>query len=142
ILADIDGLDYEDKHYKRRKTYLEESLYKAYDKMDEIENSLAGAKVKKRSIMADKVTRDNIYKALIYFEDFYDKMNDSERREFMSVLLENVQINEYCRALWNAVLEENLSGKITVHSSLYAVAVYEKLGFVQTDDVRDERKKQ
>lgn len=92
ILADIDGLDYEDKHYKRRKTYLEESLYKAYDKMDEIENSLAGAKVKKRSIMADKVTRDNIYKALIYFEDFYDKMNDSERREFMSVLLENVQI--------------------------------------------------
>lgn len=104
--------------------------------------SLAGAKVKKRSIMADKVTGDNIYKALIYFEDFYDKMNDSERREFMSVLLENVQIYEYCRALWNAVLEENLSGKITVHSSLYAEAVYEKLGFMQTDDVQDERKKQ
>ena len=60
ILADIDALDYEDKHYKRRKTDLEERLYKAYDRMDEIENSLAGAKAKKRSIMADKVTGDNM----------------------------------------------------------------------------------
>ena len=92
ILADIDALDYEDKHYKRRKADLEDRLYKAYDRMDEIENALAGAKAKKRSIMADKVTGDNIYKALIYFEDFYDKMDESERREFMTVLLDNVQI--------------------------------------------------
>ena len=94
ILSDIDALDYEDKHYKRRKADLEDRLYKAYDRMDEIENALAGEKAKKRSIMADKVTGDNIYKALIYFEGFYDKMNDSERREFMLVLLDNVQIYE------------------------------------------------
>ncbi len=94
ILEDIDALDYEDKHYKRRKTDLEDRLYKAYDKMDEIENALSGAKAKKRSIMADKVTGDNIYKALIYFDDFYDKMDESERREFMTVLLDNIQIYE------------------------------------------------
>ena len=44
--------------------------------------------------MADKVTGDNIYKALIYIDEFYDKMNESERREFMTVLLDNVQIYE------------------------------------------------
>ena len=60
--------------------------------MDEIENVLSGARAKKRSIMADKVTGDNIYKALIYFDDFYDKMDESERREFMTVLLDNIQI--------------------------------------------------
>ena len=94
ILSDIDALDYEDKHYKRRKSDLEDRLYKAYDKMDEIENVLSGARAKKRSIMADKVTGDNIYKALIYFDDFYDKMDESERREFMTVLLDNIQIYE------------------------------------------------
>lgn len=94
ILADIDALDHEDKHYKRRKTDLEDRLYIAYDKMDEMEYALADAKAKKRSILADKVTGDNIYKALIYFDEFYDKMNDSERREFMLVLLDNVQIYE------------------------------------------------
>jgi len=62
--------------------------------MDEIENVLSGARAKKRSIMADKVTGDNIYKALIYFDDFYDKMDESERREFMTVLLDNIQIYE------------------------------------------------
>ena len=94
ILADIDELDYEDKHYKRRKVDLEDRLYKAYDKIDAIENALADARAKKRSIMADKVTGDNIYKALIYIDEFYDKMNESERREFMTVLLDNVQIYE------------------------------------------------
>ena len=94
ILSDIDALDYEDKHYKRRKADLEDRLYKAYDKMDEIENVLSGAKAKKCSIMADKVTGDNIYKALIYFDDFYDKMDESERREFMTVLLDNIKIYE------------------------------------------------
>ena len=94
ILADIDELDYEDKHYKRRKVDLEDRLYKTYDKMDAIENALADARAKKRSIMADKVTGDNIYKALIYIDKFYDKMNESERREFMTVLLDNVQIYE------------------------------------------------
>ena len=44
--------------------------------------------------MSDKVTGDNIYKALIYIDEFYDKMNESERREFMTVLLDNVQIYE------------------------------------------------
>lgn len=31
---------------------------------------------------------DNIYKALIYIDDFYDKMDDSKCYEFMTVLLD------------------------------------------------------
>lgn len=42
------------------------------------------------------------------------------------------------RSLWNAVLADNTAKKITVHSSLYAVEVYKKLGFIPTDDVQGE----
>lgn len=42
------------------------------------------------------------------------------------------------RALWNAILDENAVKEITVHSSLYAVDIYKKLGFVQTDATQDE----
>ena len=35
ILSDMDSLDYEDKHYQRRKTDLENHLYKTYDKIDD-----------------------------------------------------------------------------------------------------------
>lgn len=42
------------------------------------------------------------------------------------------------RRLWNVMLKDNESKIITVHSSLYAVPVYERLGFVKTDDVQKE----
>ena len=70
-MSDIDSLDYEDKHYQRRKTDLE-----------------------KRSLLADKITGDNIYKALIFFDKLYAKMNEAEKREFLSQLVDNVQIYE------------------------------------------------
>ena len=53
LLSDIDSLEYEDKHYQRRKTDLENRLYKTYD-----------------------------------------KMNEAEKREFLSQLVDNVQIYE------------------------------------------------
>ena len=49
ILSDIDSLDYEDKHYQRRKTDLENRLYKTYDKIDEAEELLISAKTKKNA---------------------------------------------------------------------------------------------
>lgn len=68
ILSDIDSLDYEDKHYQRRKTDLENRLYITYDKIEEAEELLVSAKAKRRSLLADKITGDNIYKALIFFD--------------------------------------------------------------------------
>ena len=94
ILADLDNLDYEDKHYQRRKTDLENRLSKTYDKIEEAENSLVEAKSKKRSILAEKVCGDNIYKALIFFDKMYEPMNEAERREFLTQFIEKVEIYE------------------------------------------------
>ena len=94
ILSDMDSLDYEDKHYQRRKTDLENHLYKTYDKIDDAEKLLVSAKAKKRSLLADKITGDNIYKALVFFDKLYAQMNEAEKREFLSQLVDNVQIYE------------------------------------------------
>ena len=94
ILSDMDSLDYEDKHYQRRKTDLENHLYKTYDKIDDAEELLVSAKTKKRSLLSDKITGDNIYKALVFFDKLYAQMNEAEKREFLSQLVDNVQIYE------------------------------------------------
>lgn len=94
ILSHMDSLDYEDKHYQRRKTDLENHLYKTYDKIDDAEELLVSAKAKKRSLLADKITGDNIYKALVFFDKLYAQMNEAEKREFLSQLVDNVQIYE------------------------------------------------
>ena len=52
ILSDIDSLDYEDKHYQRRKTDLENRLYKTYDKIEEAE---------KREFLSQLVDNVQIY---------------------------------------------------------------------------------
>ena len=46
-------------------------MYKTYDKIDDAEELLVSAKAKKRSLLADKITGDNIYKALVFFEKLY-----------------------------------------------------------------------
>ena len=110
ILSDIDSLDYEDKHYQRRKTDLENHLYKTYDKIDDAEKLLVSAKAKKRSLLADKITGDNIYKALVFFDKLYAQMNEAEKREFLSQLVDNVQIYEERKenGLWLKSIEFKL----------------------------------
>ena len=87
-------MDYEDKHYKRRKADLEDRLSKTYDKIEETENALVEAKAKKCSILAEKFYGDNIYKALIFFDKMYEPMNEAERREFLTQFIEKVEIYE------------------------------------------------
>ena len=53
----------------------------SYDKIEETENALVEAKAKKRSILAERVCEDNIYKALIFFDKMYELMNEAERRQ-------------------------------------------------------------
>ena len=61
-------MDYEDAHYQRIKTDYENILYKTYDKIDEKEELLIEARAKKRAILADKISAENIYKAIIHNE--------------------------------------------------------------------------
>ena len=42
------------------------------------------------------------------------------------------------KMLWNAFLADSGKDKITVNSSLYAVGIYEKLGFIKTAEVQTE----
>ena len=69
-------------------------MYKTYDKIDDAEELLVSAKAKKRSLLADKITGDNIYKALVFFDKLYAQMNEAEKREFLSQLVDIVQIYE------------------------------------------------
>ena len=55
---------------------------------------LISAKTKKRALLADKITGDNIYKALIFFDKLYAQMSEAEKREFLSQLVDNDTQNE------------------------------------------------
>ena len=93
-LEEIETLDPDARHYKRQKADLDDRLYRMYDKIDDQEQSLIEARAKKQSIESEKVTGDNIYKILIYFDKFYSLMNEEERRKLMESLIQEIQIYE------------------------------------------------
>ena len=94
IIEEIDSMDAEDRHFEIRKKDLNDRLNKMYDKIEESSDLLATALNKKRSIEADKLTVDNIYKVLICFDKLYDKMNQTEKRQLVSALVDKVEIYE------------------------------------------------
>lgn len=92
LIEEIDSLDPDDKHYIKRKADLDDRLYKMYDKIEDTENLLIAARAKKMSIEAEKLTGDNIYKVLIYFDKLYSVMNEQEKRQIMESLISEIQI--------------------------------------------------
>lgn len=94
LMEEIDSLDPDDKHYIQQKADLDNRLYHMYDKIEDVEKLLITARAKKRSIEAEKLTSDNIYKVLTCFEKLYALMNDVERRQLMESLLSEVHIHE------------------------------------------------
>lgn len=94
LMEEIDNLNPDDRHYIRRKADLDDRLYRMYDKIEELEEQLIAARAKKTSIEAEKITGDNIYKVLIYFDKLYFAMSDVERRQLIEALIAEIQIYE------------------------------------------------
>ena len=63
-----------------------------YDKIEDTESLLIADRAKKQAIEAEKLTGDNIYKVLIYFEKLYGVMNEAERRQLIEALISDIQV--------------------------------------------------
>lgn len=51
-------------------------------------------KQRNRLLKLKKLTGDNIYKVLIYFDKLYKVMNDVERRQLITALISEIQVYE------------------------------------------------
>jgi len=94
LAEEIDTLNPDDRHYIKQKADLDDRLYRMYDKIEVVETQLIETRAKKQAIEAEKLTGDNIYKVLIYFEKLYAAMNEDERRQLMETLISEIQIYE------------------------------------------------
>ena len=90
----IDSLNVDDRHYDRKLSDLQDRLDKMYDYIEDGEDKLNECKTKKKAIEAEKLTADNVYKVLIYFDKLYVKMEDEDKRALLSALIEEIQVYE------------------------------------------------
>ena len=90
----IDNLDTEGKHYNRKLSDLQDRLDKQYDYIDDVEKALKECKDRKRAIEAEKLTGDNVYKTLIYFDKLYAIMDSADKRALLSALIKEIHVYE------------------------------------------------
>ena len=90
----MDSLDVTDKHYDRKYQDMEERLYKLYDDIDSVEEEIEEVETRIYNVKQQKISGDNIYQFLLYFDKLYDKFSDAEKKEFLNSFIERVDIYE------------------------------------------------
>ena len=94
-LADqMDHLSVSDKNYDKKYNDMQERLDKLYDEITDIENAMEEVETRLYNIRQDKISVDNVYQFLLFFDKLYDKFTDLEKKIFLKSFLSDVFIYE------------------------------------------------
>ena len=88
----MDNLDIMDKFYEKKYQDMETRLYRLYDEIEGVENSIEEVKKRLLNIQQQKISEENVYQFLLYFDKLYDKFTDLENKEFLNSFVERVDI--------------------------------------------------
>ena len=89
---EIDSLPIETAHRERKLHDMTLRLDALYDTIVEIEEKVEDAKLRRKSVEAEFITMENIYKILEHFGELYDIISDEEKKELIATLVKEIQI--------------------------------------------------
>ena len=73
---------------------MQERLDKLYDEITDIENAIEEVETRLYNIRQDKISEDNVYQFLLFFDKLYDKFTDLEKKTFLKSFPSDVFIYE------------------------------------------------
>lgn len=88
----IDSLDFDDPHYDRKYQDLQERQNRIYDEIASTEADIAETQIRIANVQKQKISSDNVYQFLLYFDKLYDQFTDAEKKEFIQSFIERVEI--------------------------------------------------
>ena len=90
----MDNLSVSDKHYDKKYEDMQVRLDKLYDEIEEIETLIEEVETRQYNIRQEKISGDNVYQFLLFFDKLYDRFTDIEKKTFMKSFLADVNIYE------------------------------------------------
>lgn len=88
----MDILDITDPFYEQKYADMDERLCKLYENIASVEKQISEIQARIHNIQQQKITGDNVYQFLLYFDMLYDKFTDSEKKEFLQRFIECVEL--------------------------------------------------
>ena len=90
----MDNLSVSDEYYDKKYEDMHVRLDKLYDEIEEIETFIEAVETRLYNIKQEKISGDNVYQFLLFFDNLYDKFTDMEKKIFMKSFLEEGNIYE------------------------------------------------
>lgn len=90
---DIDAIIDEDRNAERKRRDMNKRLDKIYEEIYDLEDQITECEQKKQAVEKNVLTRDNIYKILLVFDKFFDKMSKDDQRKMMESLVSEVHLH-------------------------------------------------
>ena len=90
----MDNLSVSDEYYDKKYEDMQVRLDKLYDEIEEIEISIEAVETRLYNIKQEKISGDNVYQFLLFFDNLYDRFTDMEKKIFMKSFLEEGNIYE------------------------------------------------
>ena len=90
----MDNLSVSDEYYDKKYEDIQVRLDKIYDEIEEIETFIEAVETRLYNIKPEKISGDNVYQFLLFFDNLYDRFTDMEKKIFMKRFLEEGNIYE------------------------------------------------
>lgn len=90
----MDNLSVSDEYYDKKYENMQVRLDKLYDEIEEIETFIEAVETRLYNIKQEKISGDNVYQFLLFFDNLYDRFTDMEKKIFMKSFLEEGNIYE------------------------------------------------
>ena len=90
----MDNLSVSDEYYDKKYEDMQMRLDKLYDEIEEIETFIETVETRLYNIKQEKISGDNVYQFLLFFDNLYDRFTDMEKKIFMKSFLEEGNIYE------------------------------------------------
>ena len=90
----MDNLSVSDEYYDKKFEDMQVRLDKLYDEIEEIETFIEAVETRLYNIKQEKISGDNVYQFLLFFDNLYDRFTDMEKKIFMKSFLEEGNIYE------------------------------------------------
>ena len=88
----MDNLDVTDTHYDKKISDLQRRLDAQYDRIDEVEETMAELKSQIYELKKNQIDADSIYRFLGAFNEVYSECTDAEKKQFMQAFIERIDI--------------------------------------------------
>lgn len=90
----MDNLSVSDEYYDKKYENMQVRLDKLYDEIEEIDTFIEAVETRLYNIKQEKISGDNVYQFLLFFDNLYDRFTDMEKKIFMKSFLEEGNIYE------------------------------------------------